>query len=420
MKKIIRIITILSMILVCQSYCTNTFAEDDINKDNLIWNAEFDGNDDESNFAKFLNGERKTFPTSGYLENGSIKLSYGSGFAYCSFGAQFDDYIDFTGKNDITFEYRFMHTGDGELFKTTIELLSDGKSSFVNLPVNNGELYYGAGQSGEDGAGTGVIIEKDKWYTVKINMNFVTKQYGVIVSGDDVEEVTMKPVNFVYNRTPNKLWKFMMLPINGQAISKTCYVDYIRIYDNSYRVTESSISDGEENVRTDTNISIKTSWKAADNATFDDITVTSSSGRKIEREVAATENGFDIKFPAGLDYGEEYTLNCGEGVIAENGKKLTPYSIVFSTESEPLYVTQPETDVLNGKIKSTVKSSNFTTSGIKVYLFTAVYGADGKLLKLSVHEEEVPSGTSETAITNTVDVPETSDYTYKSFCRYTK
>lgn len=420
MKTIIKIFTVLSVILLCQAYCINSFAEDEINKNNIIWNAEFDGNDDMSCWNKFLNGNPEPMPAGGCLENGSIKLSRDSGFQYRSFGAVFNDYIDFTGKSDIVFEFRFMHTGDGDLFKNMFEILSNDKTSFVNLPVNNGELYYGAGQSGEGGAGTGVILEKDKWYTVKLNINFVTYQYGITVSGDDIDEVTMKPLNFVYNRKVSKLWKFMMMPILDKADSEIHYVDYIRIYDDSYRVTASSVNDGDENVRTDTVISVETSWKAAADAVFDGVTVKNSKGTKIECEASATEKGFDIKFPAGLEYGEKYTLDCGESIMSDNGKKLTPYSIEFSTEDKPLYVTQPVVTVENGKINSNVKAANYTMSKIKVYLFNAAYSKDGKLLKLSVKEEELPSGTAELTVTNTIDAPETEDYTYKSFCRYIK
>ena len=419
MKTIIKIFTVLSLILVCQSYCINSFADDDINEKNIIWNAEFDGNDDMSAWSKFLNGNPQAMPASGYLEDGNIKLSL-NGFRYCSFGAMFDDYIDFTGKSDISFEFRFMHTGNGDLYKNMFEILSDSKTSFVNLPINNGELYYGAGQAGEGGAGTGVILEKDKWYTVKLNINFVTYQYGITVSGDDIDEVTMKPLNFVYNRKASKLWKFMMFPILGVADQETHYIDYIRIYDNSYRVTDSSVKDGDENVRTDTDISVETSWKAAEDTVFDDIKVTDGEGKTVEREITATEDGFDIKFPAGLKYSEKYTLTCGEGVISENGKNLSPFSMEFSTEDKPLYVTQPETEVKNGKIISNVRSANYTTSTIKAYLFIAVYGSDGTLIKLNVKEEEIPSDTAEKLITNTADIPETENYTYKSFCRYIK
>lgn len=420
MKTIIKIFTVLSLILASQAYCVNSFADDDINTNNLIWNAEFDGEDDMSDWNSFLNGNPHGIPSSGYhLENGSIKLSQ-DGFRYRSFGAVFSDFIDFTGKSDISFEFRFMHTGTGDLFRNMFEILSDAKQSFVNLPINNRELYYGAGQAGEGGIGTGVILEKDKWYTVKLNMNFVTYQYGITVSGDDIDEVTMKPVNFVYNRKANKLWKFMMFPILGNADTEIHYIDYIRIYDNSYRVTASSVNDGDENVRTDTVISVETSWKAAADAVFDGVTVKNSKGTKIECEASATEKGFDIKFPAGLEYGEKYTLDCGESIMSDNGKKLTPYSIEFSTEDKPLYVTQPVVTVENGKINSNVKAANYTMSKIKVYLFNAAYSKDGKLLKLSVKEEELPSGTAELTVTNTIDAPETEDYTYKSFCRYIK
>ncbi len=419
MKTIIKIFTVLSLIFVCQSYCVNSFA-DEINEKNIIWNAEFDGNDDMSAWGAFINGNPVSLPSGGYLEDGNIKLSRENGFQYRSFGAVFDDYIDFTGKSDISFEFRFMHTGDGGLYKNMFEILSDSKQSFVNLPVNNGELYYGAGQAGESGTGTGVILEKDKWYTVKLNINFVTYQYGITVSGDDIDEVTMKPVNFVYNRKASKLWKFMMFPILAAADSETHYIDYIRICDNSYRVTDSSVKDGDENVRTDSDISVETSWKAADDAVFDSIKITDKDGNAAEREVAATDSGFDIKFPAGLKYGEKYTLTCGDGVMSENGKKLEPYSMEFSTEDKPLYVTQPEVREKNGKIISEVRAANYTTDTIKVYLFNAVYASGGMLVKLNVKEEELPSGTAEKTITNTLDVSDTENYTYRSFRGYIK
>ncbi len=208
----------------------------------VIFNAEFDGNDDTTKWAKYnssatyQNAAWEKMPQNGALTYKREDAGYGA------FGVRFGVgngayQVSQTAEN-IVVSTRFKANvlSGNELMTIRGRRLSQNTDdSFEMAEINerNGKFYIGS-EFREQLSGcidTGMEMKTDTWYNVKIKLNYNQKNYVVEIS-DDNGNSTKTTKGFIWGMDQENLTEIVLM--RTDLNNPTYDVDYLRVYNADY------------------------------------------------------------------------------------------------------------------------------------------------------------------------------------------
>lgn len=298
----------------------------------MLWNAEFDGNDDMSTWTKYLPSDSidtKGFDFSGSVADGEITVGQKL-LNYGRMGFEFADAIDVADSENIYWETKFCYVDKAPTNDDKMFILNDED---VLIGINGGELQYG-------GEATGFAIEQDTWYTLLVKMNFVNDEYAIEISGDNQTEYDGNYVSFTNGNDITSI-NSIKLPRQRTSGLVTKY-DYVRIWDedNNFSV---NVTHGENDDTLDSAVGLDTEFdfkvEFSEAVTAEALAGISINNGGVLELVELSEDGYYATYHvSALDYGTEYMINIP--AIGNNPEK----ELTFTTGE---YIP-PEINVVYG------------------------------------------------------------------------
>ena len=275
----------------------------------------------------------------------------------------------------------------------------------------NGKLAYGC--SGNTFRASNAVVKteyplkKGTWYTFE--MVFKGGKVYVNVIPDEGEAF--------YGEEPIKTG-FGTVRNIGQVIwwipaQMTGEIDYIEIKNEGFRLKNTSIVDGAENVSADTGFSAEFSENVIA-ATLNDITVVDSDENIVPVEITTSGNVADIFFPAGLKYEEEYTITLPNTITNENNEKIQEHKLSFITEEKTFKTGSLKTSISGEDCITSVEIVNNSATDRVISILTVVYDKDNKVVKMSDEKITVEKGENGVK-TSTVNVSGIENPTVKAY-----
>lgn len=225
-----------------------------------ILKAEFDGYDDDSIFyTKNNNDYTKYANTSTRIKDGVLSHAWSDG-AYRQLAFPLDMNWDgktadvknslpmnVADKTDIKLETKIKWGAEGEL-ESRVLLLNDYLGF---LTLEDGCFKYGANSNATGGTkfereGEPIKVERDKWYTISISLDFKNQKYCINIVREGEADVysspwiSMKNQNGAVHSTINEICYFWHYSNSFAPL----YVDYLRISDEKYGLAEATYGDG--------------------------------------------------------------------------------------------------------------------------------------------------------------------------------
>lgn len=418
MKKMKKLIG--AVLLLCMASANAAFA--DYDPDRAIFALEFDGTDNTDNWIntankKVTNPEDYLSPE-GWFITSPVGVNGKYNFGYVGFKLDYSENpIDVLTKDKLVWETKIKFNMpatklDGEYlnFSDNQLMIIDGPHSNTRacIKIKDGCLGYGGDHNGFDYV-SDYRLKNDTWYTIKADLHIVSHNMEVYIAEEGTGRDFQGPTKGMsYNAdwgawsTPKgqryiRAVNFTRNLITGGII----YMDYSRLWDEGFAVTKTSIKNGAEDVSADTGFSAEF-YGDLMVAASDAVKVQDASGESVPTEITQEGNKFDIYFPAGLKYDEEYTITIPKDIENENADKLgTDIEIKFTTEEAPFIISEPKTALLTGEAEASVKVKNNGTADRTFFILTAVYDADGSLIKLANQEFSAKAGTTENYVAKT-------------------
>ena len=382
---------------VCAEYST----------DNALFSAEFEAGDDRTNWRMTgANGkEIANFDYDGVIRDGALTINPMS-VSYGRFMVAFSDSdfkptdtlvpIDVAGKKKIMWETRIRIdmpqsgiNADGTL-KTDnqILILQDYHQNYrVYIAVRDGFLAYG-GTEAKSEIITDYKVYSGKWYTIKAAADFERGRMSMYVTDGEGNDYSGEEAALSYGLTLGNIHRiYFPRQLTG---GETTYIDYVRLWDEGFKLIKTSVANGADNVAADTGFRAEFS-DVPSAASLENITVCDSEGNTVPAEITADAKAAELYFTAGLKYGEEYIVTIPSTVLNTEGESLSESKVKFMTEPTPFGTVDLQTDVSSGKAMVSVRAYNNGTAKRTVSILTAVYD-NGTLVKMTSRTFDVDTG----------------------------
>lgn len=265
---------------------------------------------------------------------------------------------DVTGNENIVFETELSYSA----FPT-----SDWNWQYININVHDasvdqivpafGLIIVINGDDSRIGDNVGCLTsagvpELNKPYIIRVKMNFATKKVDYYLIDKQTGSVLCEQLNWSMTKNgkvtnASVIDRIDSVTINSSNGQKT-YVSYVKVYDTSLSVKQSSISDGQENVRNDADITLTMNSPIAPE-TLSGVRVKDSYGVSVPMTATTEDNDSVIKlyFDAGLKYSTDYSIVIDNTLKSKDGISAKKEQISFKTEESP-YKVQLDVKKMNG------------------------------------------------------------------------
>lgn len=399
------VVAALASLALCSA---SVYAE--YNEQTKLYAAEFDGNDDSSLWVHVNSGGKdtaldvNTLVSDGALVTTNMSASYGH--IKFDFTKKDPQYIMLKEKEKIVWQTRMKFETDSVVNDDGTIKWNDSKWMYLFgestnymgiVSIVNGKIGYGGTQT-TPAYKSDYGIYPGKWYTITAYVNMKGKRMAVTVDDGEGNIFEGEEASLAYGL--NFDLYSISLPRN-LVPGITTYVDYVRLWDEGFKLTKTSVTDGSKGVFADTGFSAEFSGKVKA-ASLNYITVKDSEGNEVPKEITASETKADIFFPAGLKYDEEYTVTIPNTVVSEEGEAVDLTEITFTTEPAP-FKTGSLTTSLNGdECVTELDVVNNGASDKDICILTVVY-EENTVVKMVSEKITVTAGTEGT-VKSTVDV----------------
>ena len=284
----------------------------------MLWNAEFDGQDDTGTWTKYTTSDAvdsKAFDFDALVEDGQITVGQ-KALNYGRMGFEFSDAIDVAGSENIYWETKFRYVDKAPSNDEKMFMLNDGG---VLIELSSGKLKYGE-------TATGYSINKDVWYTLLVKMDFVNDRYAIYVTGDDKTSYEGDYVSFADEKDLDSI-NNIKLPRQRTSGLVTNY-DYVRIWDEDKNYSV-NVTYGEENRTLDSAVGIDTEFdftlkftEPVTETSLSDVSI--DNGGVIELTALSEDGRYASWHASGLDYETEYTISIP--AIGNNPEKTVSFT----------------------------------------------------------------------------------------------
>lgn len=407
MKKLKGIAIFIAAMTMAVGFSTAVKAE--FTDENKIISADFDGNDDTSLWRKMGSGQvlntNNSSDISVFLENTDEgytcytrnSTSYGAwGIWFGEWDAAHPVKQNQTG---INMEMRFKIEGnipDNELL--TVRAVRNNKGNrdhqdwIAKAEVKSGKLCLTTTST----IATEYDISSNKWYTMNLQMDYKNQYATLTVTDDEGNSVTKGQVfRWVFTFTWEDIINICAMNTDVGDGTEKYYIDYFRMWDESFLIKNTSIKDGAEAVRTDTDFNADFS-AAVKAVSLKGITVTDSEGNAVPAEITAAESSVNIFFPAGLKYEEKYKITLPDTIVSEAGDSISTAEINFTTEPPAFVTGAMKTVISGGKCITRMKAENNSTTDKDIYILTVIYDANKNVVKMTNEKITIPAGKEKT------------------------
>lgn len=406
---------------LCVAASTFVAASADYSPERALMALEFDGTDDTSNWAS-TNGATVT-PSKHLTKEGYFLTSpMGTyGFGYAGFMLSYkNNTIDVQSKDDLVWETRIKlnfpdSKCDGEYLNYSDNqfMMIDGPSinNRAIIKLKDGYLGYGGDHNGYDYISE-YRLKNNTWYTIRMDLHVVSHNMEVYITDDDGNEFRGETKSTSYNSdwtafspTGKRYIEYIRFTRN-LVTGADIYMDYSRLWDEGFGIAKTSITDGAVNVSADTDFKVEF-FDALMAGAGEYVSVKDSDGKKVPTETTQEDEAIELFFPAGLKYGEEYTVTISKDIGNKNGKTLgSDTNIKFTTEEAPFKMGKLTTTVGAKMVTVSFDAKNNTTDNRVLQLLTVVYDSDGNLVKMTNQAVNIAKGHDGlvTAETNVEDV----------------
>ena len=303
----------------------------------IIWNAEFDGNDNADAWRKYTSAEKAAeYDFSSKISDGVLKYNP-SQIAYGRMGAVFSPALDVENMENVYWETRFkfeekIPSSDKKLF-----FLND-KTVQIYL-LEPGVLAYGGKNADDaDKVVSDFKMKSDTWYTVLVKMDFGKGEYSVSATGDDNTSYDGTKTVFSDDEPVTEI-ESLRMP-RAFTTGMTVNIDYIRLWDDSESMRVDVLYNGEKlDSKTDMPLGFDADVSFTEKITQNDISkITINNGASL-KDPKLSEDKKRVTFSVSdLEYETEYEIFVPE--IGNNPKK----TVKFTTQK---YIP-PEVKVVYG------------------------------------------------------------------------
>lgn len=273
------------------------------------------------------------------------------------------------------------------------------------ITEQDGNFYYRVITSDSLGYRDIMEIKPGNSYSLKVNINFYKKTRTVTLTNIN-ENKSEKLYDLPYSKDVSQISQVQFFGYcNSSTDTGILNVDCLYIYNDEFAVKNLSIDEGQENVKTDSDIEIYYT-KDVDKKSLNEISVIDENGNEVLCDKTVDEGNekcVKLYFPIGLKYNTAYSLLLPDNIADKNGNTAMGKTVNFKTEKPPFSCEEIcFFDANNNKVdgdyigEATVikTQANFRNeSGIiqKIYIITAVY-EDKKLCGLSFEPVEIENG----------------------------
>ena len=368
-----------------------------------LFAAEFEDGDDRTNWAiQPASGTYNyDFAFDDLISDGVITVNP-QVISYGRFTVPFINPIHVSGNESVFFEIRLKHKYPAGNVSADGTVPADNQFLMIQDSHQNNRVCIGITNTGVIAYGgtpenfeytTDYKIYNDTWYTIRATMNFASGVVSLYITDDGGNEFEGPEAKLSYGLTLTDIY-YIYTPRQLTRDQETS-IDYIRLWDNSYKVSDISINDGAEDVPADTGVSVKF-MSAPENSSLKNITLKDEDANIVPMEITQDGSSVDLYFPAGLKYDEKYTLTIPETVKNEEGVGVTPKEISFTTEPPAFRIGTLNTTVNGSLGKTTAEVLNNGTDDRDVCILTVVYNELNEAVKMTNQRFTVKAGTEET------------------------
>lgn len=394
MKKRISVFLLAMFTALSSGVVTSLAAEDE--KDlGVIVRVDFDGADEQKGY-QFGYGATATEITG--IKDGNLEINTTNFTAdpeirikdWNNYGA----WNSMTGKaiviadySKITVRTRFMVNGNKteELNHISeIFALVDGHiNSNLTVFAKNGKLAYGIAGNDMKATNAKVVtdfsLKKGTWYTLELYWNGAWHLNLISEDGDVYDgSASVVPGGFV---NPDEIGRIKWWRFNAFD----GVVDYVEVVNDGFRVKNSSIGNGSEDVPVYESCNI--SFSEAVNKESFSVFVTDSNEADIPAEIIAIDDDeAEICFPAGLKYDEEYKIILPATIKSESGSPMAKTEIAFTTEEKPYSVGELQYTSKENALDVSLNVTNKSGKEKKINILLVSYDNEQKIYSMKNEE----------------------------------
>ena len=387
----------------------NAYAE--YEKESAIFSLDFDETDNAPSF-KWSNDNNSLSDVEVIPENGIVELK-SSDFSGRAPVIKLDSRIDVSKKKNLYLEVRLKQNTDEQLSggKPFLKWTGSSGNYFASIYCRDGNLYYGKGnQDNPSNASlkTDYTILGNEWYTIRMHIYNQEKKVSVEIIPDN-EELPVYNEEYAAEKGYEFIQPLMWYNLDYLASLSLPYLpefgntslDYIHIWDDDFKVIKSSISNGENDVPADSEMTLTFSSIPRESS-LNNIYVRDSKNNNVPYEVKLNGKDAELFFNAGLKYNEDYTVTVPATVVNENNETLSETVYKFKTEFPALYIDTIQSTITEGTAKTSVFISNNGTEDKEYYILNLLYDEENNLVKMTNEKFVIAAGEEKTITSETV------------------
>lgn len=294
---------------------------------------------------------------------------------------------------------------DNEIFR-----MVDGHvNSSVTIFAKDGKLAYGmAGNTpavNQAEKVTDYNLYKGTWYTMEVYCQNA-KWYVNIIPDEGEAYYGTDAIKTGYKNS-DEIGKIQWWRPNAMS----GVVDYVEVVNEGFRVKDISIDDGAEDIPVYTDYDITLSEKISEGTLKAE--VTDSEGNKVPVEITEGESSGKIEFPAGLKYGEKYTVTIPTALKTQGGKALkTAAKYSFTTEEKPYSVGGFKYTAGTNEMNVSFDANNKSGLEKNINVLLVSYDDNGKVFAMKNEKVTIDgsfSGKKSVSIKTAQSAPETKN-----------
>ena len=386
----------------------SVFAE--YEKESAIFSLDFDETDNAPSF-KWSNDNNSLENGEVIPENGIASL-ISADFKGRAPVIKIDSKIDVSKKKNLFFEVRLKLNTEKSLTSGKPFLKWTGSSGnyFASIYCSEGKLFYGKGNSDNPknaSLKTDYEIYANEWYTFRMHIYNQEKKVSVVVIPDN-KDLPVYDEAYASEKGYEYIQPLMWYNLDYLASISLPYLpdfenvslDYIHIWDEDFKVSKTSIKDGQNDVAADSEMILSFS-SAPRESTLKNIYVRDSKNNDVPYEITLEENEAEIFFKAGLKYNENYTVTLPAGIVNENNEPLQETAFSFTTELPPLYIGEVQSSLMADTAKTSVFISNNGVESKEYFILNILYDENNNLLKMTNEKFVIAAGEEKTLISET-------------------
>ncbi len=258
------------------------------------------------------------------------------------------------------------------------------------------------GWSGDTGGAAEIEEGKEYLYRVTVDRANSTVQPEIYDAESGKRVDSTKLMTSPTNLANYKTFKGVTFRKDG-IMTLGLTVNYVKVYDPTFKVEKVTMSQDDETVRIDSDIKLEFS-RSIDEDSVQNIEIKNAAGDAVQYESAIDGAAVTLTFPLGLEYDTEYTLTIPDTVTAADGANAVPYENGFKTEKSPMFF-EVSASVKGDKAEVEADYRNLSPYKITKKIILAGFDSKNTLIWTDVCTFTIEAGKADEKAIASIEIP---------------